>query len=140
MTAKKRMMKTLKENIKMKMINMKVIKVKLPSILLCYFIFMMLLMTFVYATTTLTDTESFNGRVNTLLSDNSTKLGLLFPVMLLFVTMICFAIDFGTMGVGITSIATLILLYLFKIVYFNPVWLTSLIIIIVIMLVKINKL
>lgn len=87
----------------------------------------------VFAVSSILEQESHDYSINEFLSTSSNKLGLLIPAILLAVTIITFAIDFGTVGVSSASSASLVVLYFLKIVYINPISLISFIIIIGIM-------
>ena len=77
--------------------------------------------------------------INTFLDTSSNKLGLLIPAILLVVTIVMFAIDFGAVGVGITSALSLVILYKLGIIYINVISLSGFIIIIAIVLYKISR-
>lgn len=84
----------------------------------------------------LVDSESHDYSINEFLGSSSNMLGLLIPAILLVVTIITFAIDFGTVGVSAAAATSLIILYFLQIVYINPISLISFIIIVGIMIYK----
>jgi len=88
---------------------------------------------------TLIDNEPLDYVSNQFLDDDNTKLGMLIPAILLVVTIIMFAVDFGAVGVAGSSVCALLLLYMLKIIYLNPVSLISFIIIVIIMIYKIQR-
>jgi len=61
------------------------------------------------------------------------RLGLILPVLLLFITLVMFALDFGVVGIGIISSVAMIMFWFMGIVPFpNPISLISFIIIVLI--------
>lgn len=102
-------------------------------------ILMLLLSIQVVIGATVVGTDRIDGRTNGLLSTSSNKLGFLIPAIMLAVTIICFAIDFGATGVSMASAISLLVLYLMRIIYIDIVSLASFIIIIIIMVYKISR-
>ena len=84
----------------------------------------------------LVDSDAHDYSVNEFLGSSSNMLGLLIPAILLVVTIVTFAIDFGTVGVSAAAAASLVILFFLQIVYLNPVSLISFIIIVAIMIYK----
>jgi len=82
------------------------------------------------------DTDRHSYISNNFIDDDNNMVGFLIPAILLTITLITFAIDFGTVGVSLASITSMILLYFLHIIYLNPINLTSLVIIIGIMIYK----
>lgn len=80
--------------------------------------------------------SSYDGRVNNFLSSSSNKLSMLLPAIMLVIVIITALIDFGAVGISIGSIGSLFILYLFKIVYINPVSLISFMLMIFILIYK----
>ena len=95
--------------------------------------------TSIYALDELTDTTNINYVSNGFLDNDDNKVAMLIPAILLVITIIMFAVDFGAVGVSASSICALLLLYFLGIVHFEIVSLTSLIIMIIIMIYKINR-
>ena len=111
-------------------------KMKKNMIVFIFLILSILSMGIVFGVDNLAEKDGHSYAINTFLDNNDDMLGLLVPAILLTITLITFAIDFGTVGVSAASLASLIILYYMNIIYINPVNLVSFIIIIGIMMYK----
>ena len=108
-------------------------------IITCFVLLTQLVSAIDIGSQTLADSDFIDGVVNEFFTSDSNRLGLLIPAILLVVTIICFSIDFGAVGVSAASALSLLVLFMLKIVYFHPFSLASFILIIVIMIYKISR-
>ena len=88
---------------------------------------------------TLVDKDIYDGRINMFLSSHDNMLAFLIPAIMLFVCLVSFATDFGTVGVSSVSAFALFLLWIIGIVYINWISLLTFIIMVVILTIKISK-
>jgi hypothetical protein len=81
----------------------------------------------------------YDGRVNLFLATHDSMLNFLIPAIMLFVCLVTFAIDFGTVGVSGVATLSLALLWLLGIVYLNWFSLMTFAVMMVILIFKINS-
>jgi len=70
---------------------------------------------------------------------NANFISLIIPVLLLFLTIVMFSLDFGAAGVGIFSSFALVILFFMGVIPVNLVTLVPLIIIIVLTIFKVSR-
>ena len=85
------------------------------------------------AQTVVASSSEIDYTQNDLITDD-TRLGFLIPSILLLITIVCFAIDFGVVGVGSACLIGLIVLSMLGVVVISWYWLLSFIIITIIIL------
>jgi hypothetical protein len=83
--------------------------------------------------------ETYDGRQSVFLGTHDSMLNFLIPAILLFVVLVSFAVDFGTVGVSAVSVFSLFLLWVIGIIYLNVASLTTFILMMVILIFKISR-
>lgn len=85
------------------------------------------------------DISNHDARVNRFLENRDSMLNFLIPAIMLLVTLVSFAIDFGTVGVSGVCVVSLVFMTWLGIVYISTGWLIAFVIIIAVMIFKINR-
>ncbi len=79
----------------------------------------MLCMPIVFADSLMTNTE-MNSINNSLLTTSESRISLIFPVLLLVISIICVMIDFGAIGVILGSMGSMVIITMLGLIVISP--------------------
>ena len=82
---------------------------------------------------------TYDGRQNMFLSTHDSMLNFLIPAIMLFVVLVSFAVDYGTVGVTSMALLSLVLLRVIGIIYVDIVSFSAFIVMMIILILKINQ-
>lgn len=86
--------------------------------------------------TILIDQEAYDNTSNAFLNAQNSKLSWLLPAVMLVICITMAMIDFGTIGVTIGSMLSLVILYWIGVVYITPITLISFVVMSIILVFK----
>jgi len=92
-----------------------------------------------FALDTLFESTTLDFRTNDLTDTPQERVSLLFPALLIVVTLVMFALDYGAVGVSLTSLVALGVLNLLGILYFNWVTFISMCIMLAVVIYKLSE-
>lgn len=95
--------------------------------------------TIIVAQDDLLSSTALDKRVNEFTNSSENKIAMLIPALLLVVAIISWSIDFGTTGVTIGAMVSMVLLYWLKLIYINPISLISFSLMFVILVFKMKR-